>query len=470
MNAGSATEFQRLPGSPLPMFRSRACGPADGEIRYYAPGYLALVPPERSAFFETQLLSPATTDAHARELRRHAAEAETKWAVRQTAPFQPVCLTVYASNDCNSACEYCFSAPSRSGAAPRILTETVRAAADLVAAHCLNRSLPLTVVLHGGGEPTLDRRLADGILDIAEAAASSRGLGLFRYVATNGLLSAPKAAWLARRLDLIGLSCDGPPDIQDRQRPRTGGKASSPAVESTARIVREAGKPLDVRVTITPASLARQSEIAEYVCSRLRPNEIHVEPVYTLAGAAVDEASGRFAAGQAEEYVARFLEARAVARQYGVEWRSSLVRPEEVHGPYCEVFRDVLHIVPGASATACFGTVDAADARRLGMEMGGHSSGSASFTIDAARVRDLRETLSARSPGCDGCFNRYHCARGCPDSCPAESFGPVATFRCRVEQLLAGAYIREAALGLLASSDRRDGILGGPVTAGAIAS
>lgn len=456
--------FEMLPGSDLPLFKGRAAGAVGDDIWYYAPGYLSLVPPDRSEAFEADLLSASASDIHAIELRRHAAEAEAKWAARQTAPFAPVCLTVYPSNRCNSACGYCYSAASRSGASPKIGIPTVRSAADLVAANCLARFLPLTVVLHGGGEPTLDRRLADGILDATEAAASRRGLGLFRYVATNGILSAGKAFWLVRRFDLIGLSCDGPDWIQDRQRPLPGGRRGSPMVESTAHIVREAGKPLHVRVTITPASVAHQSEIAEYICSRLRPSEIHVEPFYAM-GKVSPQACGRFVASQAEEYVAGFLDARAVAQRYGVEWSSSQVRPDEVHGPYCEVFRDVLHVVPGGAATGCFGVVDSAHAREVGMDIGGPPAGRGEFVIDVVQVRDLRRTLDLRSPACDECFNRYHCARGCPEVCPAERSEPAVTFRCRVEQMLAYAYLSQTAHGLLACTARRGEILGGPVTA-----
>lgn len=45
-----------------------------------------------------------------------------------------------------------------------------------------------------------------------------------------------------------------------------------------------ANKPLHVRVTITPQTINRQTEIAEYVCQRLRPQEIHVEAVYAVDG------------------------------------------------------------------------------------------------------------------------------------------------------------------------------------------
>jgi hypothetical protein len=49
---------------------------------------------------------------------------------------------------------------------------------------------------------------------------------------------------------------------------------------------------------------------------------------------------------------------------------------------------------------------------------------------------------------CADCFNRYHCARACPDRCPA--FGAQAArerepgFRCRVQRLLMAALLHAA--------------------------
>ncbi|HWS57401.1 MAG TPA: radical SAM protein, partial [Actinotalea sp.] len=202
-------------------------------------------------------------------------------------PFAPTCLTLYLNRDCNLHCSYCFSSPVRHDRS-RLTGEAVTAAARIVAANCASAGVPLTVALHGGGEPTLDPDLVDDLLGRVEAVASESGVPVFRYVATNGVMSRAKASWLAQRVDLVGLSCDGPPDLHDAQRPTWTGRPTSDAVERTARVLREAGTPFHVRATVTPESCTRQEEIAEYLCG-LGAAEIHVEPVYRV---------GRAAAGQ----------------------------------------------------------------------------------------------------------------------------------------------------------------------------
>jgi sulfatase maturation enzyme AslB (radical SAM superfamily) len=455
--------FEPLPGGDLPIFRSVPSHVHAGEAWYYAPGYLAVVDADQADAFEPHLLAVEAHGGHAAELRRHAVEAQQVWAEIRTRPFAPVCLTVYPNNECNLICKYCYATPnSPSKPAPRVALTTLRAAAGLVARNCAARSLPFTLVLHGGGEPTLDQRLADAILDAVERITIEQGLPLFRYVATNGVMSAVKAAWLAERFDLIGLSCDGPETIQARQRPLWGGESSTPFVERTAQIAHEAGKLVHVRVTVTPYSVHRQTEAAEYICRQLKPQEIHVEPVYRLGRAM---AAGRdcFDVEQAEEFVAEFLKARGMARRRGVEWLASGSRPGEIHGPYCQVFRDVLHLVPGGVATACFKTVDAGRARKQALVIGEQEMASGHFGLDEARLGVLRDALRREPPQCATCFNRYHCVRDCPDSCPLEGVPPSPSFRCRVQQLLAQARLQETAEALHASGQRVNGVLGGEV-------
>jgi len=455
--------FEPLRGSGLPIFRSAASHLHAAEARYYAPGYLVMVEADQADGFEQNLVSLEAHGWHAAELRRHAVEAQQIWTEAQTRPFAPVCLTVYPNNECNLICKYCYAAPrSPSKPAPRVALAAIRATAALVARHCAARSLPFTLVLHGGGEPTLDQHLADAILDTVEQITIEQGLPLFRYIATNGVMSAVKAAWLAERFDLIGLSCDGPESIQARQRPLWGGESSTPFVERTAQTAHEAGKLVHVRATITPYSVHRQTEIAEYVCQRLKPQEIHVEPVYQV-GRAMTAGRDCFGVDQAEEFVAEFLKARGVAQRHGVEWLTSGSRPGEIHGPYCQVFRDVLHLVPGGVATACFKTVDAGHARKQALAIGEQEMASGRFSLDEARIQLLREALRREPPQCATCFNRYHCVRDCPDSCPLEGVPASLSFRCRVQQLLAQAHLQEAAEALHASGRRVNGVLGGEV-------
>jgi len=115
------------------------------------------------------------------------------------------------------------------------------------------------------------------------------------------------------------------------------------------------------------------------------------------------------------------------------------------------VFRDTLNLVPGGVATACFEVTDAAQVETKGVTIGALNRETGRFEIDHSRVQELRRRLDVIPANCVGCFNRYHCVRGCPDRCPLDddaSLGdgaPEPGFRCRAQKALAYAILRETA-------------------------
>jgi hypothetical protein len=223
-------------------------------------------------------------------------------------------------------------------------------------------------------------------------------------------------------------------------------------VRRTGQILREEGCRLHVRATITAASLDRQAAIAAYLCREFKPEQIRFETVY-LGGRAV--ANPLLDSEQAGAFSTHMLEARAVAQSYGVPLLISGSRPGTIHGPYCNVFRQVLNLVPGdlargSVATACFKTVDAAQASARGAIIGARDQQSGCFRVNHAHVEALRQRLSFSWPKCTDCFNRYHCVGECPDHCPLDStYGqPEADepgYRCTVQRLITTAILKETA-------------------------
>ncbi|MBC8248848.1 MAG: radical SAM protein [Anaerolineales bacterium] len=443
-----------------PVFRQE-CGEY---AMFYAPGCLCVVDVAAAERFQsTIVLSEARWEPGSGawpersrtvdwggELWRRAELAIAEARRWQEEPFSPECLTLYMNNECNLDCVYCHSDPSPAPAA-RLELAAIAAAAEVVADNCRRKGRPLYAVFHGGGEPTLHRRRVERALALLDRVASARGVELFRYVATNGVMPEEKALWLARRFDLIGLSCDGPADIQNSQRPRWGGGGTSHIVERTGHILRQEGCRLHVRTTITSATLRRQAEIAAYICQQFSPEEIHFEPLY-IGGKT--SATDGLLAHQAHDFVVHFLEARQIAREHGILLMTSGSRPGSIHGPYCHVFRSVLNLVPGGVATACFKVTDATQAKdkEKGVAIGALNSATGRFEIDLSRVQELRRRLDVIPAHCADCFNRYHCVRECPDQCPLESDDlcdrsstPEPGFRCQMQKALTYATLRETA-------------------------
>jgi len=442
LSSGADGGFEPVRGADGPLFwRER-----EAYATFYAPGCLCVVDRRAAGPFAAALSRPgAEPGSWAEALRQRAAEALAAAERLASEPFRPECLTLYLHNECNLACGYCYADPAAVPGA-RLDPASVAAAADLVAANCREKGLPLRVGFHGGGEPTLYRNQVEELLSLVRGAAARHGVESFLYVATNGVMSQEKAAWLARNFDMVGLSCDGPAVIHDAQRPARDGRGTLAAVERTAATLRRAGTLYQVRVTVTAEGLARQAEAADYICRVLAPEAIRLEPAYLGGRSRAAAAPG---AGRAGDFVAGFLAARAVAAAYGLPLTISGSRLAEVHGPYCHPYRQVLNLVPGergAVATVCFKAGTEALARAQGMAIGHLDRAAGDFVLDLARIAALRRQLAARPARCQACFNRFHCTGDCPDACPlAGEPGAAAGFRCQMQRGLAEAVLAETA-------------------------
>jgi sulfatase maturation enzyme AslB (radical SAM superfamily) len=439
-------EYTHHPTTPyLPIFFKEY----SSSVSYYTPGFLVnLLASEREGF-ELALVSEFPT-GQAALLRQRATHALKTWEELLAQPFAPLCLTLYLNNACNLSCTYCFSNPGPVGAGDFLTADppslaAIQAAAESVATNCRLTDHPFTLVLHGGGEPTLDQEYIAQVLDLVSSLVEQYDLHLFRYIATNGVMSASLARWLGQNFDLVGLSCDGPERIQASQRPLRNGQSSTPYVVRTARILHDMGTPLHVRATITPASSPYQAEIADYLCQQLQPQEIHVEPVYTNPRSAPGDL---FTSSQAASFSDHFLHARQVAQGFGIPWSMSGCRPQNIHGPYCQVLRSVLHLLPGDGLTACFMTSDTAQARQVGTLIGTASS-EGRLLFDAPHLQAIQHTLQQALNSCPDCPSQYHCARACPDHCPLTTrFSPQDSFRCLVNRTLLTSTLDETSLHL----------------------
>lgn len=482
---GVRGRFARVPGTDLPIFR--ADGDRGGAV-FYAPRLTIAVADADASAVEAEIAllagvgervagaaatpaastpaAAATPAAHTAALRLVDAARSALDAVsaRNRAPFTPECLTLFLNNACALGCRYCHAAPGAEPDVP-LSRETLAEAARLVTASCAAGGLPMTLALHGGGEPLLDRAEAVRVLGIVREEAARAGVRLRTYVATGGVLPTETARWAAREFDLIGLSCDGPPDIQDAQRPTRSGGVTSAVIERTAGIFRAEGARFHVRATITRETLDRQSEVVRFVAARLGPAEVRLEPVYANPG----ETAG-LAAEDAERFVAGFMAARAAGAEAGVRVTTSLVRPDELYGPHCNVLRSVVNLAPGDIATGCFLESRASGIDRRGVRVGGRAaraavapgSGAASaavpapivvsaaaFTLDDARIAALRVAATARPEPCADCICALQCTLGCPDVCvlePDALVRHVGSFRCRAQRMLMEELVLDAAI------------------------
>lgn len=382
------------------------------------------------------------TAALAEELRLAAGEVRDRWERLAARPYLPVALTVELRGPCLLACDYCYAgSPLRAKAAP-LNRAVLQAACDWVAGNCAAGGGRFVLSIHGVGESARTWTEARHCLEAARAAATRRAVALYAHATTHGQLDEGQAGWLADNFDAIDLSCDGLPEVQNAARPRRDHAPSSRSVESVARFWTARGVNLSMRATVTPRTLLQMRRLVEYAAA-LGIRRLRLEPAYGMK-------SGEFRPEQAGLFVHELIETQRLGTRRGIEVETSTPRLDELHGPFCEVNRQVLRLLDDGRVTGClrgrYEQNDGAPGNRMMQAV------PAAYDLRAGRFHPAAEVVARFQKqfltvpdACRNCLIQFNCARSCPDGCPSPQTDYRGTFRCRVQQQLALQWIWHAA-------------------------
>ena len=366
-----------------------------------------------------------------------------RWKAARSEPFRPECLNLQLGYACNLACPYCYSrsrsaGPLSEGKRPPQFNEAfVACAAKVVADCCVGLGKPFHFVVQGRGEPTMQWEHLCQLVGIARRVARGHGLTWFGHATTNGQCSEPQLAWLAEHFQSIALSCDGPPELQNVQRPRRDGGRSSSNVERAARFLARSGSEVEVRATVVPSGIVHIAELVEYVGRVLGISKLRVEPAFRFS----DQG---FRPELVEDYAREFQRAGQRAAVLGMELSFSGVRLNELHGPFCEVARNALRLFTDGRAVNC--VCEGHGSLVQESTIGRYDAVSDTFRVDQEAAAHWKQLALDIPHNCRDCFNQFHCERTCPEICPWS--GPPSAagdFRCLLQQRLAREWIWRAA-------------------------
>jgi len=292
-----------------------------------------------------------------------------------------------------------------------------RAALSLAAAS----GQPFHVQL-AGGEPTLEPALIEAVGRMVRQAGWPATLA----IQTNGTRIDAALIELCRRYDIsIGMSIDGPPEVQERVR----GEAA--ATFRGLRLLERAALPVRVTSVLSSANVARLRELALCLGAFANVSGVGLDPL-VAAGAARhadalvphDEAI-RFGIRAMCETVRGLNRLRAQPFQ----WRESAAVHRALTGsaparPYCHACRgESLAIHPDGSAYPCAQAIGD-PAMQVGTVDG----------MDWSRLRAVYQGVQLRGD-CDACALAGHC----PGDCPSRLFynAGTAPVMCRIYQTIA---------------------------------
>jgi radical SAM protein with 4Fe4S-binding SPASM domain len=318
-------------------------------------------------------------------------------------------ITLMTSARCNLACGYCSQRTFPELAPGHETLDVEFAEAGMRDFFAANGSR--WIRFFGAGEPTLAFEVMAETRDRARRLA---GDALRVELQSNGMFPPSVADWVEGHVDILWLSYDGPPEIQDRNRPAPGGERSSGAVgENVRRFARCGRMQAGVRATVSPSDFARMPELVEHF-HELGLLRACLAPVYASTSN-LDGGSPL----KLLEFARHYVRADETARRLGFGLSTHLiVNFDEPVAGYCRACTPCPHLTTDGWVSCC-------DETPLGPEYlpgilqelvyGRWEPETRSvryFPEALARIR-ARNTENLRRGGCSGCGLVERCSGGC---------------------------------------------------------
>lgn len=321
---------------------------------------------------------------------------------------EPTEAVFIPAENCNLKCAYCYSSADLRGA--RLDVGVSLRALEACARAVQRQRLPvLSLRFLGGGEPTVNWEVVTETVAHLRKLAKDIGVRSNAALVTNGVMSADHAEWCATHFDEIMVSLDGPPEIQNKNRPTASGAPSFDLVAKTMRILQRGSATVVVRATVVEDDLPRMTEIVQFLHEEFRLSQVCLEPV-SICGRAEE---GHLAPPPPAAFCDAFLAARAAGWRLGVQVEYSSAVLGRLQVKFCTTMGRQFGLAPDGSITACSEVHKTVD-ERADVIMIGRIPASGDAIIELPKVDALRERTVDKIPSCSACFARFHCSGGCP--------------------------------------------------------
>lgn len=340
-----------------------------------------------------------------------------------------LCLT----SSCNMRCTYCFAG---GGERPRFMNwEIAKTALDLTVEATLKKGgKTIEVAFQGDGEQFLAWPLMKQCTEYVRNLARAQGLDLRIWSLSNGILSQDMISWVIENLNGLAISLDGPPDVQNIQRPLPNGRESASVVMTTIRQFDDAGFDYSLRATISPYTAKRMAEITEFVVTNFpHARSLILDPLFPSY---VSQKNG-WSAPAIDDFVQGYIEAQKIADEANLHLGyTGFFNMAEITAYHCDAWGIKLAVTPEGLVSSCPIVATLEDPRSDFCIYGRYVNGKFEYNWNKLR-RIMRRNL-AHLPYCANCMVRWHCAGECYSRLMmvANPNEPWRSFRCEINRRL----------------------------------
>ena len=282
---------------------------------------------------------------------------------------------------------------------------------------------------YGPGEPTQAFELMTNITDYAKSSRNG-GDKVTVEIQTNGVFGSEVRQWLLNNANIIWISFDGTPDIQDYNRPlnpayytRFFSNRTSDIIEENVNwlISNTSSQNLMVgaRATITNDNIYKQKEMVDYF-ERIGIKNIWTDPVfYSVDDKPVNEDPRKRSKLQfdMDAYIDNYVSAYKYAKSKGMFYGSFLA--VNFDGESCYHCRSCSplsapHLTPDGYISACDMTVLGKDAFHMApFIVGKWDDNLKVFEIFQDKIEALCNRKSTNMKHCKKCPVKLHCGGYC---------------------------------------------------------
>lgn len=315
----------------------------------------------------------------------------------------PKSLMLLLGRACPLKCVYCYA---DGGESNEMMTKSIAKKAMDSYLSLANGQDRLKINLHGGGEPTVNQAVIKYLIEEYRDERISWNL------TTSGVMPSDFLDWLIEHNVGICISVDGPPDIQDIQRPLRNGAGSSAKVEVALKRLRESDRQLAIRGTFTESTIDRMDEILEYF-KGMGVTYMHFEALYSI---------GRAVNGETTMPKAVSIEDWIKGAKYALKWsgqNNSKVKFAALDSIFIPGMMTYCGAVSGKSlvvthdglVTGCSEVVDSDMPESEIFHLGYLKKGG--VHIDDKKAHYLSQRVPSNMASCKECFARLICRGGC---------------------------------------------------------
>ena len=323
-------------------------------------------------------------------------------------------ISFFLTTRCNLNCIYCYNVEERTKLTEKTLSiEIAKAGVD----YFFDTNQSRHIRFYGPGEPTQEFSLLRQITEYAKSVSD----GVTVEIQTNGVFGSEIRKWILENVNIVWMSFDGPPDIQNHNRPIKGEYPSSPVIEKNVKWLNENKDNYDLmvgaRVTMTDMNIQRQKEMVDYFYN-LGIRYVWTNPLFPSVGTypVCDDreklSSYNF---DMSKYLDNYIEAYHYAKEMGVFWGSFLMCNFDGEANiHCRACTPVPHLTPDGYVSACDMVVLGKSAYHMDCFVYGKwDATNKQFQFYQEKIDELQRRNSDMIPHCEHCEARLFCGGYC---------------------------------------------------------